>query len=146
LILIERINSIVGRGSECRGRWRFELRNCRGIAIKFNSPWQCAPIRRRICRLPKSQPSIMLGVTASSWTPTWASNRLPMFVHALTSVIFACHRVLVCHATCNYRLLVDGRSLSAIAYRLQTGDKRVVRFDRGCDGSVVRDCKTDRLQ
>jgi hypothetical protein len=79
----------------------------------------------------------MLGVTASSWTPTWASNRLPMFVHALTSVIFACHRVFVCHATCNYRLLVDGKSLSAIAYCFEPGDELVVRLDGQADRNIV---------
>jgi hypothetical protein len=36
--LITGINSMVGRGSECREPPRFELRNCQGIDIEFNRP------------------------------------------------------------------------------------------------------------
>jgi hypothetical protein len=38
LILIAGINSMVGRGSECRERRRFAFLNCYGIGIEFQFP------------------------------------------------------------------------------------------------------------
>jgi hypothetical protein len=44
------------------------------------------------------------------------------------------------------RSLIDGKSLSAVAYRLETLDKSVVSFNGSCDGKVIGRSETDRLQ
>jgi hypothetical protein len=44
------------------------------------------------------------------------------------------------------RSLIDGKTLSSIANRLKTGNKRVVGFDGRLDRNVVGRSKADRLQ
>jgi hypothetical protein len=77
-VVIAGINSMVGRGSECRERRRFAFLNRYGIGIEFQFS---SAIRFR--RATKSSWAaiaalIIAGVAASSWTPTWAGIRLPM--------------------------------------------------------------------
>src|SRR5436309_14481571 len=43
-------------------------------------------------------------------------------------------------------ILIYRQPLNSIAYRLQTGDKRVVRFDRGLDRNVIGQSKADGLK